>query len=79
MKVKKDCLWKQRTHKITKIGDSDFMDCQKAVSYLAFTDLSYTKVKELKYDADKPFHIEYKISYTQDKFTEINIRGKKKR
>ena len=22
IKVKKDCLWKQRTHKITKIGDS---------------------------------------------------------
>ena len=44
MKVKKDCLWKQRTHKITKIGDSVWLSlfiCNTVVCQASSTKFTY--------------------------------------
>ena len=61
--------------RVIQLKPENFVNYQKAAGYLSFSDVPYTKVKVLYLDADKPFHVEFKTSYIQECFVEVNIRG----
>ena len=61
--------------RVIQLKTENFVNYQKAAGYLSFSDVLYTKVKVLYLDADKPFHVEFKTSYIQECFVEVNIRG----
>lgn len=63
-----------RNSKVIQLKDTDFLNFRQASISLKFSGIPYTKVKHLSYSSNKPFHVQYKTSFTDNGFTETPLQ-----
>ena len=62
-----------------QLKPDDFKDYQAVSETLCFQSIPFTKVKYLILNADQPFHVQYKTSFGDTDFVEVNTRRQKTR
>ena len=61
--------------KVIQLQKTHFYNFQNVSKAMKFCGVPYSKVKELLYVSEKPFHVQFKTSFADKEFTEVSIRG----
>ena len=61
--------------KVIQLQKTHFYNFENVSKAMQFCGVPYSKVKELFYVSEKPFHLQFKTSFADKEFTEVSIRG----
>ena len=73
------CIEKHQAQafKSDTIAKDTFLQFSNVSKAMKFCGVPYSKVKELLYVSEKPFHTLFKTSFADKEFTEVSISGQK--
>ncbi|CAG2221282.1 unnamed protein product [Mytilus edulis] len=64
---------RKRSMKVIQLQPEHFFDFQTASRTFKYNSVPFTKVKYLKLEVEKPLHVLYKVSFSDESFKEVSI------